>query len=81
MKSHPKLQSALGRGTGDYQAKLPLDQKLYFQYYVQDDTEVGTLMDTKIPIKEVRTVFTYLFLPTTYVQCVVRFLCFSFPSS
>ena len=53
LKSHPKLQSALGRGTGDYAAKVPLDQKLYFQYYVQDDTEVGTLMDTKIPIKEV----------------------------
>lgn len=56
LKNHPKLKSALGSGSGvpkDYTAKLPLDQKMYFQYYVQDDTEVGTLMDTKIPIKEV----------------------------
>ena len=38
----------------DYTAKLPLDRKIYFQYYVQDDTEVGTLMDSKIPVSEVR---------------------------
>ena len=57
LKSHPKLASALGAGElvpRDYTAKLPLDQRVYFQYYVQDDTEAGTLMDTKIPIKEVR---------------------------
>jgi hypothetical protein len=30
-----------------------MDQKLYFQYFVQDDVEDGTLMDTKIPIDEV----------------------------
>ena len=38
----------------DYTAKLPLDQKVYFQYYVQDDTDDGVLMNTKIKIKEVR---------------------------
>ena len=37
----------------DYTAKLPLDQKVYFQYYVQDDTDDGVLMNTKIKIKEV----------------------------
>ena len=37
----------------DYTAKLCMDQKLYFQYFVQDDVEDGTLMDTKIPIDEV----------------------------
>ena len=37
----------------DYTAKLCMDQKLYFQYFVQDDVEDGTLMDTKIPINEV----------------------------
>ena len=37
----------------DYTAKLPLDRKMYFQYYVQDDADAGTLMDTKIPISEV----------------------------
>ena len=30
-----------------------MDQKLYFKYFVQDDVEDGTLMDTKIPIDEV----------------------------
>ena len=51
-----KLQKSLGVGENDsrdYSAKLPLDQKLYFQYYVQDDTESGTLMETKILNKEV----------------------------
>ena len=37
----------------DYTAKLPLDQKVYFQYYVQDDTDDGVLMNTKIKLKEV----------------------------
>ena len=36
-----------------YTAKLCMDQKLYFQYFVQDNVEDGTLMDTKIPIDEV----------------------------
>ena len=66
IKRHPKLASALGTtGNGedgppeipDYTAKLPMDQKLYFQYYVQDDVEDGTLMDTKIPIDEVQICF------------------------
>jgi hypothetical protein len=53
------LASALGADSSnafpkDYTAKLPLDQRMYFMYYVQDDTEDGLLMDTKIPIKEVR---------------------------
>ena len=39
----------------DYTAKLPLDQKVYFQYYVQDDTDDGVLMNTKIKVKEVKT--------------------------
>ncbi|TRY61598.1 hypothetical protein TCAL_07987 [Tigriopus californicus] len=55
LKTHPKLKSALGEGDNaprEYTAKIPMDQKFYFQYYVQDDTEVGTLMDTKIPLKE-----------------------------
>ena len=38
----------------DYTAKLPLDQKVYFQYYVQDDTDDGVLMNTKIKVKEVK---------------------------
>ena len=42
-----------GGGGKDYTAKLPLDRKMYFQYYVQDDADAGTLMDTKIPISEV----------------------------
>ena len=42
-----------GGGGKDYMAKLPLDRKMYFQYYVQDDADAGTLMDTKIPISEV----------------------------
>ena len=60
LKKHPKLESKLGSMTGedlaavDYTAKLPLDQKVYFQYYVQDDTDDGVLMNTKIKIKEVR---------------------------
>ena len=60
LKKHPKLESKLGAMTGedlsamDYTAKLPLDQKVYFQYYVQDDTDDGVLMNTKIKIKEVR---------------------------
>ena len=67
IKRHPKLASALGTtGNGedgppeipDYTAKLPMDQKLYFQYYVQDDVEDGTLMDTKIPIDEVQIFFS-----------------------
>ena len=67
IKRHPKLASKLGKlvdeddpdGLGcapalpDYTAKLCMDQKLYFQYFVQDDVEDGTLMDTKIPIDEV----------------------------
>ncbi|XP_059088324.1 uncharacterized protein LOC131884527 isoform X1 [Tigriopus californicus] len=56
LKTHPKLKSALGEGDNaprEYTAKIPMDQKFYFQYYVQDDTEVGTLMDTKIPLKEI----------------------------
>ena len=67
IKRHPKLASKLGKlvdeddpdGLGcapalpDYTAKLCMDQKLYFQYFVQDDVEDGTLMDTKIPINEV----------------------------
>jgi len=59
LKSHHKLKSALGLGLEeedgkDYTAKLPLDRKMYFQYYVQDDADAGTLMDTKIPISEVK---------------------------
>ena len=42
-----------GGGGKDYTAKLPLDRKMYFQYYVQDDADSGTLMDTKVPISEV----------------------------
>ena len=63
IKRHPKLAQALGsaneniEGSGkipDYTAKLQMDQKFYFQYFVQDDGEDGTLMDTKIPIVDVR---------------------------
>lgn len=63
LKSHPKLRSALGFAKSDeddpdtapldYSEKINLDQKVYSQYYVTDDTEVGTLMDTRIAIKEV----------------------------
>ena len=63
LKKSPKLESKLGSmGIGsegdmgaalDYTTKLPLDQKVYFQYYVQDDTDDGVLMNTKIKIKEV----------------------------
>ena len=56
LKKPPKVQSALGGEAGAYTAKLALDQKIYFQYFVQDDTESGTLMDTKIPLKEVSLV-------------------------
>ena len=57
IKRHPKLASALGSGAGleGYTAKIPLDQKFYFQYFVQDEIEDGTLMDTKVPVKEVST--------------------------
>ena len=56
IKRHPKLASALGHDpeAQDYKAKLAMDQKSYFQYYIQDDVEDGTLMDTKIPMQEVR---------------------------
>ena len=60
LKKHTKLGSKLGSSEAelgvalDYTAKLPLDQKVYFQYYVQDDTDDGVLMNTKIKIKEVR---------------------------
>ena len=37
----------------DYTAKLCMDQKLYFQYFVQDNIKDGTLIDTNIPIDEV----------------------------
>lgn len=54
LKSHPKLCSTLGNDTAsEYAEKMPIDQKVYFQYYVHDETEVGTLMDTRIPISEV----------------------------
>ena len=60
IKRHPKLASALGSdGLEGYTAKIPLDQKFYFQYFVQDEIEDGTLMDTKVPVKEVST--TYFF--------------------
>ena len=63
LKKHLKLASALGADSinafpKDYTAKLPLDQRMYFMYYVQDETEDGLLMDTKIPIKEVCNVPT-----------------------
>ena len=66
LKKNPKLESKLGSKFGldnndvsssaaqDYTAKLPLDQKFYFQYYVQDDTDDGVLMNTKIKLKEVK---------------------------
>ena len=65
LKKNPKLESKLGSMISDsdsnevtsahvdYTAKLPLDQKVYFQYYVQDDTDDGVLMNTKIKVKEV----------------------------
>ena len=53
MTSEAEMGAAL-----DYTAKLPLDQKVYFQYYVQDDTDDGVLMNTKIKIKEVRKLMT-----------------------
>ena len=68
LKKHPKLESKLGSfdshenennsgGGGpttlEYTAKLPLDQKLYFHYSVQDDTDEGVLMNTKINLSEV----------------------------
>ena len=56
IKKHHKLASALGSdGLEGYTAKVPLDQKFYFQYFVQDEIEDGTLMDTKVPVKEVST--------------------------
>ena len=64
LKKHPKLESKLGSMSSDsqisskvdYTAKLPLDQKVYFQYYVQDDTDDGVLMNTKVKVKEVRII-------------------------
>ena len=60
------MASALGHDpeAQDYKAKLAMDQKVYFQYYIQDDVEDGTLMDTKIPIKEVRLLESH-----QYVYC------------
>ena len=52
LKDQKKLK-ALGLGERDSAAKLPLDKKLYLQYFVQDDADSGTLMDTKILNKEV----------------------------
>ena len=64
IKRHPKLASALGHDpeAQDYKAKLAMDQKSYFQYYIQDDVEDGTLMDTKIPMQEVSVKSSSLFL-------------------
>ena len=45
------------RASSDYETKVPLDQRVYSQYFVQDsdvDAGGGFLMDTKIPVKEVR---------------------------
>ena len=63
IKRHPKLASALGHDpeAQDYKAKLAMDQKTYFQYYIQDDVEDGTLMDTKIPMPEVFTLLEHVF--------------------
>ena len=63
IKRHPKLASALGHDpeAQDYKAKLAMDQKTYFQYYIQDDVEDGTLMDTKIPMPEVFTLLEHAF--------------------
>ena len=68
LRKHLKLQSALGKeGSGhdlnDYTSRSDLDKKIYFQYYVQDDTEVGTLMDTKISMKEVWIRSTFCIFP------------------
>ncbi len=67
LKRHPKL-GKLGMGgagvnanaandltsSSDYETKVPLDQRVYSQYFVQDsDPSAGILMDTKIPLKEV----------------------------
>ncbi len=66
LKKHPKL-GKLGVGgasrtscpvsasaTSDYETKVPLDQRVYSQYFVQDsDTDAGFLMDTKVPVSEV----------------------------
>ena len=87
LKDHPKLQSALGVGA-NYTEKLPFDQKIYSQYYVQDDSEVGILMDSKIPIKEVKKektnsgryigncqlvfLFLHAFLLSDLVTCVTQ---------
>ena len=54
----PIHQEEDGGGAKDYTAKLPLDRKMYFQYYVQDDADSGTLMDTKVPISEVANLYT-----------------------
>ncbi len=73
VKRHPKLASALGDGS-DYTAKLCMDQKQYFQYYVQDDVEDGTLMDTKIPLCEVKDPSCGFLLNRAYVQVQIEWL-------
>ena len=72
IKRHPKLASALGHDpeAQDYKAKLAMDQKTYFQYYIQDDVEDGTLMDTKIPMSEV--LFTFNIHAFVYIWVVAR---------
>jgi len=88
IKRHPKLASKLGKlvdeddpdGLGcapalpDYTAKLCMDQKLYFQYFVQDDVEDGTLMDTKIPIDEIVDPSVGFLLNRTCVQVQIEWL-------
>ena len=63
IKKHPKLVSKLGSmgikdmsqaSVGaDYTARIPLDQKIYTQFYVQEEEDGGFLMDTGISLKEV----------------------------
>ena len=53
----------------DYTAKLPLDQKVYFQYYVQDDTDDGVLMNTKIKVKEV--IWSAKLKVTSYLSLII----------
>ena len=74
IKRHPKLASALGHDpeAQDYKAKLAMDQKTYFQYYIQDDVEDGTLMDTKIPMSEVLLLITFGWWRGTARHCTVR---------
>ena len=79
IKRHPKLASALGHDpeAQDYKVKLAMDQKTYFQYYIQDDVEDGTLMDTKIPMPEV---FTLLDRGEKNLKVRTRYNILNFPA-